>query len=459
MVNIEIQPIYIDGFVDNLVTICLDMEKYIKRAMNGVPLAIHCVFRPKDEDEPISRDDILCLRKLLGEGALSEIKLILGWIIDSRLFKVFLSEDKERHWQKDIDELIDKQKRNEPIRTKALESMIGKLNHASYLVNEGRFFLTRLRRRLRLCKKYKQNKLLQGEVDDLVHWKDILRTMTTRGRSINHITFGSAQLFCISDACKYGIGGFNSEGIAWRWELPVALRGYFSLNLLEFIAARLTVKLSLDKLAIRDTCSDGIKIHSLTDSSSALSWMWKATFDPVKFPTHDKVARRLATDLMEADCSLFPSHIAGEQNIIADSLSRDFHLPKGTLIKEMYRKHGDQMPKNFKIFDLAATDISWIYSIRPSMQAEKGSDIRHNRSKIARGLNGSHSSTHRISEDTFWSKNLDLRKMGSSLPSRTLSETTTLAKRLRLPYEETPSKQPSLKWRRPSERMVFLTRP
>ena len=112
IVNIETQPIYIDGFVDDLVTICLDMEKYIKRAMNGVPLAIHCVFRPKDEDEPISRDDILCLRKLLGEGALSEIKLILGWIIDSRLFKVFLSEDKERHWQKDIDELIADSKNN-----------------------------------------------------------------------------------------------------------------------------------------------------------------------------------------------------------------------------------------------------------------------------------------------------------------------------------------------------------
>ena len=39
-------------------------------------LALHVFFRPVNKDDPVQRDDILSLRKLLAEGGLEELKII-----------------------------------------------------------------------------------------------------------------------------------------------------------------------------------------------------------------------------------------------------------------------------------------------------------------------------------------------------------------------------------------------
>ena len=456
-IKFDYQPIYIDGFVDDLITVVVTMDTLIERATNVVPLAIHSVFRPLDHKEPIHRDDILSERKMKGEGALSEVKQILGWTVDSRRFIVSLSTEKEAHWQQNLNQLIQKGQKGTKIKTKELESMIGKLNHTTYLFNEGRFFLSRLRRRLRLCKKYNQRTLHPEEIKDLIFWKKIIKHMKDHGRSINHITYGIPQIYCVSDASKFGIGGFNSEGMAWRWQLPEDLHGFFSLNLLEFLAARITLKLTLDWLEVTTTCPTGIKVHSITDSASALSWMRSANFDPVEFGPHDGVARQLATDLLSHDCSLFLSHIPGKYNVIADALSRDFHLSPGILIKEMYRQYGNQMPANFRISKLKDRDISWIYSLKPSQPVEKASDIRPIRSKMGLGVSGAHSSNNHNLETAFWREKRSKKELVSSLLSRSHSDIITLGKRLCLPYGEIQSEQPSTKWARPSERMVIPT--
>ena len=65
-------------------TIVLDTkdEEHLIRAKGAVPLALHSVFRPTQEDEPVKRDNILSLRKLYGKGALAEVKIVLGWLLD-----------------------------------------------------------------------------------------------------------------------------------------------------------------------------------------------------------------------------------------------------------------------------------------------------------------------------------------------------------------------------------------
>ena len=63
-----------------------------------------------------------------------------------------------------------------------------------------------------------------------------------------------------------------------------------------------------------------------TDNSSALCWLLRSNFDPVKEQPHDLVSRDLAWFCMDRNVSLFAQHIKGVNNIIADSLSRDFHL-------------------------------------------------------------------------------------------------------------------------------------
>ena len=79
-------------------------------------LALHVFFRPVNEDDPVQRDDILSLRKLLAAGGLEEMKMILGWFIKP-------ADDKAARWSLDLDDII--------VSVKELESIIGKLNTTS----------------------------------------------------------------------------------------------------------------------------------------------------------------------------------------------------------------------------------------------------------------------------------------------------------------------------------------
>ena len=50
------------------------------------------------------------------------------------------------------------------------------------------------------------------------------------------------------------------------------------------------------------------------------------TFNSVKKTVHDTVAHSFALNFHHNISSIYSQHIPGEENIIADSLSRDFHL-------------------------------------------------------------------------------------------------------------------------------------
>ena len=65
---------------------------------------------------------------------MSEIKIVLGWIIDTRKFVIKLPEDKARAW---TDDFIERSTKNQTILEEELESLIGKLNHASHILREG----------------------------------------------------------------------------------------------------------------------------------------------------------------------------------------------------------------------------------------------------------------------------------------------------------------------------------
>ena len=144
---------------------------------------------------------------------------------------------------------------------------------------------------------------------------------------LNSINYTVPDRICISDACEFGMGGLDDLGNSWRYALPEDLQGIFSINLLEFIAAILTIK-----MVIRNKRKDSVlKILSLTDSSSALGWMYKSSFNPLNYPLHDVVARHMATNLMENNTSLYSQHISGKRNVVADSLSRDHHIIKNKL--------------------------------------------------------------------------------------------------------------------------------
>ena len=89
------------------------------------------------------------------------------------------------------------------------------------------------------------------------------------------------------------------------------------MNFLEFLASAVTIYMIILQLV------QGSHILAFTDSSIALGWMHKASFDPVNAESHNTVARWLGQTLVSHESSIFSQHIKGTESIIADSLSRD----------------------------------------------------------------------------------------------------------------------------------------
>ena len=107
----------------------------------------------------------------------------------------------------------------------------------------------------------------QIELDDLILWEKLLFRATTEGININHVTFTNPSVICFSDACEHGMGGYIKNGPAWRFKIPKHLVGVFSINLLEFIAAFLTIEFAI---WYKNNKTYPHRILAFTDSSSAL---------------------------------------------------------------------------------------------------------------------------------------------------------------------------------------------
>ena len=109
---------------------------------------------------------------------------------------------------------------------------MGKLNHTRLVIPTGGFFLARLRYILSIAKKLGPQQLMKWEKEYLDLWLIFVIQAIYQGIGIHHITSSIIMLLFISDARKMGIGGLNSEGIAWLFELPLSMQGFFALNLL-----------------------------------------------------------------------------------------------------------------------------------------------------------------------------------------------------------------------------------
>ena len=421
---------YVDGYIDDLLTIILDNPKLIKRGSQAVPLMCHVIFRPVHKNETLPRSDILNKTKLIAEGIPSEQKTFLGWNIDTRRMRLSLPKSKALRWINEIDKLLQNQK----TKHKELESMLGKLNHAAFLIPLSRYFLNRIRHTESLAKKFGPQKLPPGTRKDLELFKDLLSIMSNKGTPIQNITHSSPDMFCWSDACEYGIGGYNSKGEAWQWKIPAHLRGKFSINLLEFLAAVVTITLSLEK-AEKDT-----KIFALTDNSSALGWLFKASFHPETKEQHNKIARYLANFILQKEHSLYAEHISGVKNKVADSLSREFDFTKKELTNLIINTHTNQTPVNFGIQEIPNKTAYWILSILETEITTKEQGNNLPKKQIQIGRSGATFVEKRESKMSFSKIIQNNKKLISSVVSQLQSEETFLENQRKRYCTEIPSK-------------------
>jgi hypothetical protein len=363
-----------DSFIDDLVRVFLDTETNRATQPHAVPLAIFVANRPHaGDEEPIPRRENLSGPKLEAEGTPAEIQIVLGWELNTRLLLVILPFDKFIAWTSDITDAI----RKRTITLGELHSMVGRLNHAAYVIPLSRHFLGRLRQRLHFIRNNRQQITLSThELEDLLLWTHFL-SKARAGISMNLLTLRRPSQVGISDSCPFGMGGFTWNGRAWRIRIPTSSTIYGvseANNVLEFLAMAVTIWIILLDCArsgLNDEC-----ILSLGDNTSAIGWIFRSTRLPPDSPYYAPVqiiARKVALLVTESRQGLCSQHLKGGNNFIADWLSfttqtRDakqnpvaFDDPTDDILTDRFHSAFPQLiPQRFKISPLPEEILSFV---------------------------------------------------------------------------------------------------
>ena len=81
-------------------------------------------------NNPLPRANVTSIPKLDGEGIPDEVKTVLGWLLNTRSFRIYLPKLKARDWSHDIKTIL----RDRRVTSVTLESTIGRLNHAAHII-------------------------------------------------------------------------------------------------------------------------------------------------------------------------------------------------------------------------------------------------------------------------------------------------------------------------------------
>ena len=393
-VQVPSREVVVDGYIDDSITIVLDKKDNLKKGQNAIPLLVHGIFRPTSRNEGVERKDNIQLTKLEGEGTPAERKVVLGWLLDTRELKIHLPMDKALCWINDIEEIT---RENVRVKSKQMEQIIGRLNHVGYILPQARYFLNKLRRLQKRCEKYGPQKMSNSEKEDFLLWKKYIQQAGQVGISMNLIAFTKVDVTIYTDASSHGMGGFNpSSGIAWRLKLSPWMRKYLHINTIEFISATIGIWIEI----ILNENIEYLRINCLTDNSSAVGWLFKANFDPNTQQKHDK-----ATILLDSESALYPQHIPGAENIVADSLSRDFHIGDKHLQLLLSSLFPKQAPKNLKILPALPREIiSWLESLQDLRTSASESLPAPSPSKMGALVDGSDSWSALVLKINSWTR-------------------------------------------------------
>lgn len=454
-VNVEQKDCYVDGYIDDLCTACTETDDNMKRGTNAVALALDALYRPTNVNDSVLRNAIMSRRKLSAEGRLEEIKIVLGWTIDTRRFLISLPHDKAARWIEDIKDIIKKIEKREWITTTEWQSIHGKCNTASYIYREGRFFTSRFRYQIKNAIRQRgKTKGNQKEKEDCKLWIKILKILRDKGRSINHTTVTLPHLLSKQDASEEALGGFTCFGIAWRFIIPKELKKLLHINILEFMAVVITTWLTI--LVLKIEKGNGMKILAQTDNTSALGWLKGSTrFDKnnkISTTLREIIGRKLASILADADLSLYSQHIPGIDNHIADHLSRNVHMSNSQQITSINSQWKKQAPQNLQIIMLPKQIFSWIQYILETgirlKESQRDEQVRLIKA-LQNGLNLQQNAKSMSSSATA----MQPKKLMSSVASRTASDIITLAAQLGMNLEDRQFDAKSSMYRRPSNRM------
>jgi hypothetical protein len=434
----------VDVYLDDLPPVCVDINDNAERCAAAVPLAIHIMGRPVEPSEPIPRDELLSIKKTLGEGQMAETRIVLGWSFNTRNLTIELPPEKHFNWLQDLDNHTSMR----TVEVEKLDTTVGRLNHVGIILPPSRHFISRLRSLVEFSKRKNRRwvRLPRRVKDDINLFKEIL-TITLGGISMNNIVFRTPTHVYRSDASSLGLGGHNlATGAAWRFKLPPDILQSVTLNTLEFIGCLITLWIDITHgRTPPESC-----ILSQTDSTSADGWLYKSNFDPSSAKTQLTVARKLASIIIKADCCLYSQWFPGELNVVSDILSRRFDLTDDELVSFVLHTCPSQVPSGIKILSLPTEIDCWLTCLLLTARSSPPSPDKPPIKTGEPGDDGLPTSPMWDWDRTHFSRDCPAPSVTeSSAPSPRPSETQDSALPASISSLLESSRPPSLMWRRP----------
>ena len=326
----EFIEVYVDDFCagTNVLT-----EEHLQQLSRSMLHGIHSVFPPPDVSGHKGHDPISVKKMDEGEGVWSFEKELLGWTFAGDTFTMTLSPEK----QTAIISLLKQTTKQTSLTLKEFQKVAGKLQHASYGIPGGRGFFSPIWRAFtKASNEVTITPMLHQTLKD---WITMIRRIGTRPTSILELTPKSPDYIGYVDASGFGAGGvwFGSDSYlsptVWRIEWPATIqnnlvsfqnpRGTLTNSDLE-MAGHLLHWLVLELIAptsLQFKCA-GI----FSDNTPTVSWAYKLCSTKSVIAGH--LLRALAIRLHVHQASpLLTTHVAGDENTMADSASRSARLP------------------------------------------------------------------------------------------------------------------------------------
>jgi hypothetical protein len=120
----------ISCYINDICTICMEMGSNAKRCAMAVTLALDAAGPPLDVDDRLLHE-VLALKKLHDEGCQAEVKIMLGWELNSCLLNISLIQAKFQIWFVEIQVFLD----NANDRPNTLKSSLGRLESVTCIIS------------------------------------------------------------------------------------------------------------------------------------------------------------------------------------------------------------------------------------------------------------------------------------------------------------------------------------
>ena len=390
-----------DVYIDDIISCTVDEGDNLRRLEIAPCTVLEAVAHNATGDTFIKRQHFISDEKNEAEGAAEEIKICLGWEINTRSLTIALPSHKFIAWSGEITRVIN----SKSVNNKTLQSVLGRLETVATMLAPLGHFLNNIRNlQIKAETKSHAVSIPKGVVKDLQLAKQFIKR-AHEGINMNLITFRKPTLIFIGDASEHGLGGFDNNGRAWRYHIPEELQGRAHINLLEFLTQVVGIWLAVEEGRLqRLDC-----VLAMGDSTTALGWLRRANFKASDENNEDwvakqTVARKLGSISLDAEITIYKQWFKGDHNVVADSLSRDvFYLSIPAHEKFLSLTTPSQLPSNFQIHPLPARICSFISSTlrllpvrAPRLKPQKASELARGNlgmlSYILSGLKAHHSS-------------------------------------------------------------------